>query len=200
MHLGPALDRVGTGRAVTFRIETERTLIRPWEESDREPFARIATDPRVMRYISDGQPWSDDQIDEFLARQERHLAEHGFCLGALCLRDGNTAVGLCGMQPLGTTPDVEIGWWLASEHWGRGLATEAARAVVRFAFRETERCRVLAVARPDNRASTRIMEKLGMRLSGHHTGRELGLSQPDVVVVAYSLERQPTSAETSSTS
>lgn len=103
------------------------------------------------------------------------------------------------MQPLGTTPEVEIGWWLAPEHWGRGLATEAAGAVVDFAFRETGLHRVLAIARPENRASTRIMEKLGMRLSGRHTGRALGLHQPDVVVVAYSLERQPPGVETSST-
>lgn len=200
MHLGPALDRVGTGRPVTFRIETQRTLIRPWEEPDREPFARIATDPRVMHYISDGRPWTDDEIDEFLANQQRHVTTNGFCLGALCLGDARSVVGLCGMQPLGTTPDVEIGWWLAPEHWGRGLATEAARGVVDFARRETGRSRVLAIARPENRASTRIMEKLGMRLSGYHTGRELGLRQLDVEVVAYRLELAPSSAETSSAS
>ncbi len=181
---------------MTFCIQTRRTVIRAWEEADREHFAEIATDPRVMHYISDGRPWSDDEIDEFLARQQHQVAAHGFCLGALCLNDARRAVGLCGMQPLGTTIDVEVGWWLAPEHWGRGLATEAARGVVDFARHQTARSRVLAIAHPENRASTRIMEKIGMRLSGYHTGRELGLRQPEVRVAVYVLDLASGSAKT----
>ncbi len=177
---------------MTFRIDTTRTVIRSWEDADRERFAHIATDPRVMRYITDGRPWSRDEIDAFLTNQRRHVTTSGFCLGALCLNDARYVVGLCGMQPLGATSDVEIGWWLAYEHWGKGLATEAARGVVDFAWRETKLSRVLSITRPENSASVRIMKKLGMQLSGYHTGREYGLRQPDIKIIAYSLELRPT--------
>ena len=130
---------------MTFRLQTERTLIRPWETSDRESFAHLATDSRVMQYITDGRPWTEDEIDEFLARQTRHLAQHGFCLGALCLDEAPGVAGLCGMQPLGTTSDVEVGWWLAPEHWGQGLATEAARGVLAFARKQQQLNRLLAI-------------------------------------------------------
>lgn len=176
---------------MTFRLQTERTLIRPWETSDRESFAHLATDPRVMQHITDGRPWTEDEIDEFLARQTRHLAQHGFCLGALCLDEAPGVAGLCGMQPLGTTSDVEVGWWLAPEHWGQGLATEAARGVLAFARKQQQLNRLLAIARADNRASTNIMKKLGMQFSGMHTGAQLGLRHEDVEVAAYVLELQP---------
>ncbi|MEE2680000.1 MAG: GNAT family N-acetyltransferase [Myxococcota bacterium] len=176
---------------MTFRLRTERTRIRPWEPSDRACFARLATDPRVMRHITDGRAWTEEEIDEFLTRQARHLAQHGFCLGALSLDAVPGVAGLCGMQPLGTTNDVEVGWWLAPEHWGQGLATEAARSVLAFARDQQRLSRLLAIARSENRASTRIMEKLGMQFAGIHTGAELGLRQPDIELATYSLELRP---------
>jgi len=144
-----------------------------------------------MRHITDGRAWTEEEIDEFLTRQARHLAQHGFCLGALCLDAVPGVAGLCGMQPLGTTNDVEVGWWLAPEHWGQGLATEAARSVLAFARDQQRLSRLLAIARSENRASTRIMEKLGMQFAGIHTGAELGLRQPDIELATYSLELRP---------
>jgi RimJ/RimL family protein N-acetyltransferase len=180
--VAPADPRVG------FRIETERLVIRAWRPEERAAFARLAQDPQVVRYISDGVPWDDARIDELLERQARHVAVHGYCLGALCLREAEPVVGLCGMQPLGRTPEVEVGWWLAPEHQGRGYAVEAARAVVRFAFERAGRTRVLAIAHPENRRSIRIMEKLGMDFVAKQTGRELGLRDPDALVVTYRLD------------
>lgn len=171
-----------------FRIETERLLIRAWRPEDRPDLARLAQDPQVMRFISDGVPWDDARIDALLERQARHVAVHGYCLGALCLRDEAAVIGLCGMQPLGTTPEVEVGWWLAPEHQGRGYAIEAALAVVRFACEQAGRTRVLAIAHPENHRSIRVMQKLGMHFVARRTGRELGLRQPDVEVVSYGLE------------
>jgi ribosomal-protein-alanine N-acetyltransferase len=172
-----------------FRIETERLIIRPWAPPDEPGFRQMVADPEMMRYISHGQPWSEERIAEFFARQNRHLAARGHCLGALIERATGRIAGLSGLQPMGTTADVEIGWWVMRDRWGRGLGTEAGAGALRHAWETLGLRRVTAVALPANRASIHIMEKLGMRYERHATGRELGLAAPDVEVVVYAIER-----------
>ena len=144
-------------------MQTERLLFSPWAECDWLAFKPIATDPDVMRYISEGQPWPDNRVQEFVQRQIHCLGERGYCLWKLLEPDTGHMVGFCGLQPLANTVEVEIGWWLARSHWGRGLATEAARAALRDGFERVGLGRIVAVAQPANRASLRVMEKLGMR-------------------------------------
>ncbi len=180
-----------------FRIESERLILRGWESFDFEPFCAIASDPEVMRYVGSGEPWSDEQIEQFIARQTRGIEVDGFGLGALVSRVGGQLLGQAGLQTLGWTHEVEIGWWLAREHWGRGLATEAGHAIVRFAFERAELTRVVAIAQPKNGASIRVMEHLGMRFERRASGDELGLRDPDVEVVFYSLERDEWQGEES---
>ena len=98
-------------------------------------------------------------------------------------------VGLSGLQPLGTTADVEIGWWVLPELQGRGLGSEAGAGCLRYAWDTLGLRRVAAIAMPDNRPSIRIMEKLGLRFERLATGRDLGLAAPDVEVVVYAIER-----------
>jgi RimJ/RimL family protein N-acetyltransferase/ligand-binding SRPBCC domain-containing protein len=172
-------------RPMTFRLETERLVIAPWPSSDLAVLRRLAADPRVMRYIGDGSPWTEEQVQVFLERQERGLADEGFCLGAVTQRATGEVVGLSGMQRLGTTGEVEIGWWLAPERWRQGLATEAGAAVMRYAFDTLGFRRVTAIADPDNEASLRVMQRLGMTELGLATGRELGLRHPEAIVVLY---------------
>ena len=155
----------------THRLETKRLLLCPWEPIDWLAFKPIATDPLVMKYISSGQPWPDEKIIEFVDRQIRHFRERGFCLWKLLLRENHRLVGFCGLQPLDDLPGVEIGWWLASDQWGQGLPTEAARFALRDGFTRFGLSRILALALRENRASIRIMEKLGMRFEAevnHH--------------------------------
>src|SRR5215475_12294704 len=115
-------------------MRTERLVFAPWSEADWLSLKPIATDPDVMRYISDGSPWPDDRIREFVRRQIDGYRERDYCLWRLL--DPSTAqmIGFCGLQPLVGTTEIEIGWWLAKTHWHRGLATEAARAVLQDAF------------------------------------------------------------------
>ena len=68
---------------MSFRIETERLILREWSESDFAPFLEIASDPEVMRYINAGIAWTQLQVEEFLGRQSENVAGHGFCVGAL---------------------------------------------------------------------------------------------------------------------
>jgi len=78
-------------------------------------------------------------------------------------KEGRRLIGFCGLQPLPETDEIEIGWWLARAWWGRGLATEAARAALHEGFTRAGLDRIVAIAQPANTASIRIMEKLGMR-------------------------------------
>jgi RimJ/RimL family protein N-acetyltransferase len=180
-----------------FRIETERLILRAWEACDFEPFRAIASDPEVMRYVGSGEPWSDAQIQQFIARQTRGIEVDGYGLGALVSSDGGELLGQAGLQALGWTHEVEIGWWLARGHWGRGLATEVGRAIVRFAFERAGLTRVVAIAQLENGASIRVMEHLGMRFERCATGQELGLRDPDVEVMFYSLEKDEWQGEES---
>lgn len=166
----------------THRLETKRLLLCSWEADDWLTFEPIATDPLVMKYISDGKPWPDEKIVEFVDRQILHLRRYDFCLWKLLLRENHRLVGFCGLQPLDDLPGVEIGWWLASDQWGQGLATEAAHTVLEDGFTRIGLSRIVAVALRENRTSIRIMEKLGMRFESEvkHRGFRVDL---------YSIER-----------
>ena len=146
-------------------LDTTRLRLRPWSIADKEAFRPIATDPLVMRYISTGNPWTDEQIDEFVTRQMRWYTRHGYCLWRLLRSSDDALIGICGIQPLTVDgqDEVEIGWWLTPSEWGKGLATEAATAALRFAFDTAGLRRIIAIAQPENRASRRVMDKLGMR-------------------------------------
>ena len=164
-------------------METERLKLAPWGEDDIAGLRAMAIDPEVVRYISDGVPWPEERVREFFERQRRLYAERGYCMWRLSDKIGDgEVIGFCGIQPLGQTGEIEIGWWLAKAYWGRGLATEAARCALADAFERVGLQRVVAIAREANRASTRIMEKLGMQF-------EKRMEHRGVKVVLYAVER-----------
>lgn len=171
-----------------FEIKTERLVITNWEFSDFEDFKALATNPKVIRYIGEGKLWSDEKIIEALQRQNSLVKEYGFCFGALRDRHTKNLMGLAGIQPLGNTKDYEIGWWLAPEYWKQGFGIEAAKAIVNFAFNRLQLPRVKAIVHPENIASKRIIEKLGMKLEGDVTGQDLGLIYPRAKIELYCLE------------
>ena len=165
-------------------LTTQRLRLEPWREQDWLELKPIAQDPEVVRYISNGQPWPEERIREFVARQIASYAAHGFCFWRLMPKNSEQAIGFCGLQSLeldGNT-EVEIGWWLARAWWGRGLATEAAREALRDAFARVRLERIISIAQPENRASIHIMEKLGMRY-------ERDTKHRDIPVVLYAIHR-----------
>jgi RimJ/RimL family protein N-acetyltransferase len=144
-------------------LRTERLILEPWRSSDWKALRPIATDPEVMRYITGGTSWTDGQIQNFVYRQVILHAERGFCRWKLLEASSGEMIGFCGPGMWRDLPDPEIGWWLARTHWGRGLATEAARAALADAF-ERGLKRIISIARPENTASIGIMKKLGLKL------------------------------------
>ncbi len=161
---GPALAPPAL-RALSRVLEGERLKLRPWRESDREPFARLNADPRVMEHFP--ALLTREESDASVARFEAHLARHGFCLWALEVKGAAPFAGMVGLNvprfEAHFTPCVEIGWRLAAEHWGHGYAVEAARLALGLAFGELDLKEVVSFTSTRNARSRRVMEKLGMR-------------------------------------
>jgi len=145
-------------------VRTERLLLRSWRESDREPFAAMNGDPRVMEHFE--TTLSRAQSDAFVERMEKRWLENGFGLWAVEIPGEAPFIGFVGLSTPAFdahfTPCVEVGWRLAAEHWGRGYATEAARASVHVGFAELALPEIVSFTVPENHRSLRVMEKLGM--------------------------------------
>jgi len=150
-------------------LETERLVLRRWRpEADLEPLTAICADPAVMRWIADGSVATREQCELVITAFEQHWDEHGLGMYATTLRSSGELIGAIGLSTPTFLPEVlpavEIGWRLAPAHWGRGLATEAARAALEFGFVEAGLDEILSIHQVGNGASQRVMEKLGMRL------------------------------------
>lgn len=145
-------------------LVTDRLILRPWQASDRAAFAAMSADPEVMAHLLAFA--SPQAVDDWIARQQAHLAAHGFCLWALESRETSEFMGAAGLLRIGYdahfTPAVEVGWRLARRFWGKGYAPEAARAAIHFGFDRHGLAEIVANTAPHNYNSRRVMEKLGM--------------------------------------
>lgn len=169
-------------------IETDRLRLGTWQPEDLAAFRPIATHPEVMRYIADGKPWPDERIAQFINRQMTHAERLGYCLWKLIDKTNGRLVGQCGIQPLYNTGHTEVGWWLARDCWGRGLASEAASAALRYGFDVIGLPRVVAIAQPENVASIRVMQKLRMEFVKNTTVGELAQSDSAIGLVLYAID------------
>jgi RimJ/RimL family protein N-acetyltransferase len=169
---------------------TERLVLEPWEESRRKDLTLLATIPEVVRHIGDGKIWSRERADEVFDRNLRHWDEHGFGWRSALDRETGAWLGFLGLNYVpedavdSSRDDVEIGWWLLPEVWGRGLATEGALAVRDEAFERVGLERIVGRSDPQNHTSRRIMEKLGM----HH--ERDSITRYGGPVRIYALERE----------
>jgi ribosomal-protein-alanine N-acetyltransferase len=146
-------------------LQTERLILRDWQDSDREPFHAIVSDPRVMEYFP--APLTREESDRLIDRCRAHQAAHGFTFYAVELRATGELIGFEGLahttaEEMPFPPTVEIGWRLGFPYWNRGFATEAARACLDFGFDALNLDEIVAFAVTANIRSRRVMEKLGM--------------------------------------
>jgi RimJ/RimL family protein N-acetyltransferase len=145
-------------------VPTERLLLRQWRDEDRAPFAALNADPVVMEYFP--ATMTREASDSFVDFNAIALAERGWGLWAVEVAATLDFIGFVGLNEPSFeahfTPAVEIGWRLAREAWGHGYATEAARAVLAFAFDELGLDDVVSFTTVKNHRSRRVMERLGM--------------------------------------
>jgi RimJ/RimL family protein N-acetyltransferase len=146
-------------------LETERFTIRQWELDDAEELHQIMSDSRVHTYTGDS-PWTLDRANayiRFMLDKDFRTLElfHGACV----LKDGGVLIGLTGLNPyLPKQPELE--WQFGVPFWGKGYATEIGKAVIQAAFEQTDILLIYGMVNPQNKASMRVMEKIGMTCLG----------------------------------
>jgi ribosomal-protein-alanine N-acetyltransferase len=163
-------------------ITTDRLILRPFVTADLDELAVIRAKPEVMKYIADGQPQTRAQVAKRLNQYITHYEAHGFSMFALINKTDGRLIGPGGLFTLRGTTEVEVGYCLDKPFWGQGLATEMTATWLRYGFEELMLKTIAAVAYPENAASRRVMEKVGL------TYRQNGIFH-GVNSVYYRIER-----------
>ena len=179
-------------------LSTDRVLLRPWRDSDYSPFFAMSFDPLVSEYLP---PFPDKKAsDNFLDQLRSNFSKNGWGFWALEHKESGAFMGMAGMHEPG--PEfgvgrscVEIGWRLAPSFWGKGLATEAAREVLRFAFDELKLDEVVSFTALGNTRSIAIMKRLGMELETQFDLQLLPPGHPHRPHYLYVLSRQQWNAK-----
>ncbi len=143
------------------QLETTRLLLRQFRESDLDPYAEMCADEEVMKYIGEGRALTRAETWRNMAMILGHWQLRGYGLWAVEEKESGRLIGRAGFFYPEGWPGFELGWLLSRQHWGRGFATEAARAALDFAFTRLDKPRVISLIRPGNHRSIRVAERLG---------------------------------------
>lgn len=148
--------------AIAHELETARLRLRMLREEDLDALAALSADPEVMRYLSaDGKPVSRSQAWRSMAATVGHWQLRGYGMWALEEKASGRFVGRGGLWRPEGWPEMEVGWTLAREHWGRGFATEMAHAALAQARERLGAKRIISLIAPDNVRSIRVAEGIG---------------------------------------
>ncbi|WP_282610415.1 GNAT family N-acetyltransferase [Pelagibius sp. Alg239-R121] len=149
-------------------IETERLILEPFSPSHAETLNAMNADPEIMRYIGGRSVETLEETKAAIARVDARWKNLGYSWWAILHRKEKEIIGAACVQNLANNEGapLEIGWRLKSEFQGQGFATEAGQAAIDFAFEHLGVDYLVAVAHPDNKASHRVMERLGMTYVG----------------------------------
>jgi RimJ/RimL family protein N-acetyltransferase len=165
-------------------IETKRLLLRKMREEDARDFLEIFSDPVAMKYF--GVIFDSARMEKWVQDNLEHNKQHGFSLYTVILKSIGEIIGDCGLE----TDQIDgqaitgIGFDFKRAHWGNGYATEAARAVLKYGFRQFGFAKISAWIDPENKASQRVAEKIGMTVERYvmRGGKKYAL---------YSVSRKP---------
>jgi [ribosomal protein S5]-alanine N-acetyltransferase len=143
-------------------LETSRLILREFVLDDAEALARVLGDAETMRFY----PMAFDRaaVDSWIARNRQRYERDGHGLWAMILQSSSELIGDCGLtvQQVDGADEIEIGYHVRRELWGQGLATEAAHACRDYGFARLPAQRLISIIRPENLASRRVAEKIGM--------------------------------------
>jgi RimJ/RimL family protein N-acetyltransferase len=145
-------------------LETARLVLREFRTDDLDTLAKVLSDPQTMRFYP--APLDDAGVAAWIERNRRRYEKDGFGLWAMILKSSGELIGDCGLirQFVDGSEQVEIGYHVRRDLWGKGLATEAARASRDYGFANLPLDRLISLIRPENQPSRRVAEKNGMTL------------------------------------
>lgn len=139
-------------------------ILREWQDDDLPAFSHINQDPKVLEFLP--APLTMEETASWIKRIQLHFKQHGYGLFAATIKNTDEVIGYIGLNiptfESHFTPCVEIGWRLASEHWGHGYATEGAKAVLEYGFAHAGLNEIVSFTVPANKRSIAVMEKIGM--------------------------------------
>ncbi len=146
-------------------IETERLILRTWKPEDAKAYFQINQDPKVTECLLG--PMTMGQVNDFVAAKNNQMDKYGYTLWASELKETNELIGFIGLNYTDWeshfTPALEIGWRLGSQYWGKGYATEGAKAALDFGFNKIGLEEIVSFTVPANKRSINVMEKIGMK-------------------------------------
>lgn len=145
-------------------IETQRLILREFQQEDTQKLASILANPKVMKFSPTGilsVVQTQEKVESFMTSYQ----EYGFGKWAVILKESSELIGYCGIavEKIDCQDDQEIGYRFDSKFWGKGLATEAASAALDYGFKKFQFPYILGIVDPSNAASVRVLEKLDMK-------------------------------------
>jgi RimJ/RimL family protein N-acetyltransferase len=167
---------------VADEIETARLRLRMFTPEDLDAMCDIAADPEVIRYIGPGKPLTRAEVFYNLTSIINGFRRRGFGRWAVVKKESGALIGYCGLSLRNEGVGVELAYLLSRSEWGKGIATEAGRASIRYGFERLKLDSIAALTRHENSRSRRVMQRLGMRYA--RAGQYYGYS-----CVCYSISR-----------
>jgi ribosomal-protein-alanine N-acetyltransferase len=143
-------------------IETGRLRLRQFHAEDLDAYAAIMGDSEVGKWFPKGTGYTCEESKRSLDIIINHWDKHGFGIWAITEKQMNALIGRCGLNLITETSEVEVDFVVAPKYWRRGFATEAARAAIVYGFATLDLDRIIALAKPENIASRKVIEKIGM--------------------------------------
>jgi RimJ/RimL family protein N-acetyltransferase len=178
---------------MTTIIQTNRLILRTWKNSDAKTYFDINQDPKVIEFLRGPMPL--EQVNEFIRSVNKQQEKNHYTLWAAELKNTGELIGFIGLNKpdweAHFTPAVEIGWRLGSQFWGKGYATEGAKACLDFGFNKIGLKEIVSFTVPANLKSIKVMEKIGMTrdLNGDFAHPKLPLDHPLSKHVLYKLSK-----------
>jgi ribosomal-protein-alanine N-acetyltransferase len=150
----------------TTILETKRLILRLLTLDDLDALAALYQDPEVRKYFPEGTLTYEETKEELEWIIEVYYGQYGYGLWATIHKETGELIGRCGLLPwtIDERQEVEVAYMLAKAYWGQGLATEAAQAILQYAFEQLPVSRLICLVDPDNQASRHVAEKIGMTL------------------------------------
>ncbi|MBK9331224.1 MAG: GNAT family N-acetyltransferase [Ignavibacteria bacterium] len=143
--------------------ETERLYAREYSESDLGKLTKICSDADVMRYIGHGGVLSPDQVQKMLNHYIKNYRENGYGMYAVINKTTGELTGQCGLNFIKSLNEVEIAYLFEKESWGKGHATEISKEILKFGFIRIGLTKIIALAYPENIASIKVINKIGLK-------------------------------------
>lgn len=150
-------------------IQTSRLILRQWKDEDLEPFAKLNADPKVMEFFP--AVWTLEESKASMQTARTHIEMHGWGKWAVSLLETGEFIGRIGLEEIDFeapfSPNVELGYRIAYNHWGKGYASEGAKAALEYGFRQIGLKEIFACTPVLNQRSQFVMRRIGM----HHNAK-----------------------------